>query len=190
MNSSFEFITFLQYENKALKAENSKLRSGQAFLDLKEYYRKELAARDRLIEKLKRELAEAHAETVTVRKYWNEIVDDVDAERKRAVLKAQRETEKMEKCFLTEKQKNEELQERLKEERRQKYEMGMELEELKGLNQKLTAQVNRDFENSSIPSSLQGPGRKKITNSREKTGRKPGGQPGHKGARRKKTYTR
>lgn len=186
MNSSFEFITFLQYENKALKAENSKLKSGQAFLDLKEYYRKELAAKDRLIEKLKRELAEAHAETVTVRKYWNEIVDDVDAERKRAVLKAQRETEKMEKCFLEEKQKNEELQDKLKEERRQKYEMGMELEELKGLNQKLTAQVNRDFENSSIPSSLQGLGRKKITNGREKTGRKPGGQPGHKGARRKK----
>ena len=186
MNHSFEFITSLQYENKALKAENRKLKSGQAFLELEAYYKKELAKMKRLVEKLKRELAKSHAETVTVRKYWSEIFDDVDAERKKAVMEARRETKKMEERFLAEKQKNECLQEKIKEERREKYEMGMALEELKGQNQKLTAQVNRDFENSSIPSSLQGPGRKKITNSREKTGRKPGGQPGHKGACRKK----
>ena len=46
---------------------------------------------------------------------------------------------------------------------------------------KLTAQINKDFENSSLPSSLQGPRKKKIPNSRVRTGRKPGGQPGHKG---------
>ena len=43
----------------------------------------------------------------------------------------------------------------------------------------------RDYENSSIPSS-QKPNGKKITNNREKTGKKPGGQPGHKGHARKK----
>lgn len=63
--------------------------------------------------------------------------------------------------------------------RREFYRVGAELEEEKGLNQKLTAQVNLDFENSSIPSSQQKPGRKKIPNSRVKTDRKPGGQPGH-----------
>ena len=61
------------------------------------------------------------------------------------------------------------------------YKIGTELEKEKGKNQKLTAQVNKDFENSSIPSSLQGPGRKKIPNGRIKTGKKRGGQPGHKG---------
>jgi hypothetical protein len=50
-----------------------------------------------------------------------------------------------------------------------------ELEEQKGTNRKLKAQINRDYENSSIPSS-QKPN--PITNNREKTGRKPGGQPG------------
>lgn len=186
MNYPFEIITALQYENKALKAENRKLKSGQAFLELKEYYKKEMAAKDRLIRELKQELARSHAETVNVRRYWNEVLDDLDAERKKDVSKAKQETKKMEACFLEERRKNEKLQEKLKEERRQKYEMGMELEELKGLNRKLTAQVNKDFENSSIPSSLQGPGRKKISNSREKTGRKPGGQLGHKGAGRKR----
>lgn len=48
---------------------------------------------------------------------------------------------------------------------------------------KLTAQMNRDHENSSIPSSGERfP--KKIKNSRIKTDRKPGGQPGHPGHKR------
>lgn len=49
----------------------------------------------------------------------------------------------------------------------------------------MRAQINRDYENSSIPSS-KALNRKKISNSREKSGRKPGGQPGHKGHGRKK----
>ena len=44
----------------------------------------------------------------------------------------------------------------------------------------MIAQINRDFSNSSIPSS-QCVNRKKISNSREKSGKKPGGQPGHEG---------
>ncbi len=55
-----------------------------------------------------------------------------------------------------------------------------EIEELKGLLKKMTAQINRDFSNSSIPSS-QCVNRKKISNSREKSGKKPGGQNGHTG---------
>ncbi len=43
---------------------------------------------------------------------------------------------------------------------------------------KLTAQVNHNYENSSLPSS-KCIDRKKITNNREKTGKKPGAQPGH-----------
>lgn len=47
----------------------------------------------------------------------------------------------------------------------------------------LKIQMNRDYENSSIPSS-QKPFHKKIKNSREKTDRKPGAQAGHPGYRR------
>ena len=74
---------------------------------------------------------------------------------------------------------------KVKELQHQFYETAVRLEEEQGKNLKLRAQINRDYENSSIPSSktLR---KKKITNSREKTGRKPGGQPGHKGHCRKK----
>lgn len=56
--------------------------------------------------------------------------------------------------------------------------------ELEASNGKLNAQINKDYENSSIPSS-QKPFHKKISNNREITGRKPGAQPGHEGHRRK-----
>ena len=49
---------------------------------------------------------------------------------------------------------------------------------------KMSAQLHRDYTNSSIPSSKE-ENHKKIANSREETNRLPGGQKGHKGARRK-----
>jgi len=58
-----------------------------------------------------------------------------------------------------------------------------QLQEARDSIAKLKAQLNRDYENSSIPSS-QKPFHKKIRNSRERTDRKAGGQPGHAGFRR------
>ncbi len=75
--------------------------------------------------------------------------------------------------------------EKAKEFRLKFYETATQLEEEQGKNLKLHAQINRDYENSSIPSSKT-IRQKKIANSRKKTGRKPGGQPGHKGHGRKK----
>lgn len=57
-------------------------------------------------------------------------------------------------------------------------------EDLEGKVLKMEAQIKRDFKTSSKPSS-QCPNRAPIQNGREKTGRKQGGQPGHKGHGRK-----
>ena len=79
----------------------------------------------------------------------------------------------------------EQMHEKYLEQLHLRYAAESALEEEKGKNQKLRAQLNRDYENSSIPSS-KSLRPKKVANSREKTGRKPGAQPGHKGHCRKK----
>ena len=79
----------------------------------------------------------------------------------------------------------EQMHEKYLEQLHLRYAAESALEEEKGKNQKLRAQLNRDYENSSIPSS-KSLRPKKVANSREKTGRKPGAQPWHKGHCRKK----
>lgn len=98
------------------------------------------------------------------------------------------ELKKMEKRALDAEKQRDDALDKAKEIRLQYYETAAELEEERGKNLKLRAQINRDYKNSSIPSS-KSIKRKKIANSREKTGRKPGGQPGHPGHRKKKTGT-
>lgn len=80
----------------------------------------------------------------------------------------------MEKRALrTEKQRDDALG-KVKKLRLKFHETSIQLEEEHGKVLKLHAQMNRDHENSPIPSSKTiRP--KKIPNSREKTGRKPGG---------------
>ena len=98
------------------------------------------------------------------------------------------ELKKMEKRALDAEKQRDDALDKAKEIRLQYYETAAELEEERGKNLKLRAQINRDYKNSSIPSS-KSIKRKKIANSREKSGRKPGGQPGHPGHHRKKTGT-
>lgn len=98
------------------------------------------------------------------------------------------EQKKMEKRALDAEKQRDDALDKAKEIRLQYYETAAELEEERWKNLKLRAQINRDYKNSSIPSS-KSIKRKKIANSRKKTGRKPGGQPGHPGHRRKKTGT-
>ncbi|MFR9102072.1 MAG: hypothetical protein ACLVJ3_04340 [Coprococcus phoceensis] len=73
----------------------------------------------------------------------------------------------MEKRVLFAQKQRDDALDKVKELRLQFYKTAARLEEEQGKNLKLRAQINRDYENSSIPSSkvLR---RKKITNSREK----------------------
>lgn len=59
-----------------------------------------------------------------------------------------------------------------------------EIEALTNEKKKLEIRLNMNSTNSSKPSSTDTPEHKKIQNSRKKTGRKPGGQPGHEGHKR------
>ena len=186
MKTASDYIWYLKFKITNLEKELDAYRSGNKIKKLRHDYEAVIQEKDREIRKWKKEAARAHAQAATVRKYWSEIFDDLEREKKRETQKAMAGTRRMEQRTLAAGKKNKELEEKIKEGRREKYAFGEELEKALGLNQKLTAQVNKDFTNSSIPSSMQGAGRKKTVNSRVPPGKRRGAQPGHKGAGKKK----
>lgn len=185
MNRSFEYISNLQYRLKAADAEIAALKSDKKYIQMEAYYMSIIRKQESRIKALEMEVARAHAETVTVRNYWFDVADDIEHEKQKEMKKAERALNNMKKRLLkVEKQKDDAL-DKITEQRREIYRLGTELEKEKGKNQKLTAQLNRNYENSSVPSSMTRK-KKKIANSREKSGRKQGAQIGHKGYGRKK----
>nr|WP_294529692.1 DUF6444 domain-containing protein [uncultured Blautia sp.] len=179
MPDTYDHIT-LMCRLKAAQRRNKELESGERYIQLEELHQKGYNVYEHKIEKLKKELADAHKETIRVRNYWLQVLEDMLREFEKAQKRSAQELRKMEiRALNAEKQRDDAL-DKAAVFRNQFYEAASRLEEEQGKNLKLQAQINRDYENSSIPSS-KAVRRKKITNNREKTGRKPGGQPGHKG---------
>ena len=111
-------------------------------------------------------------------------MDNLEKEHQKEVKRLLTEIKYLKKENLKLAAQRDEAKDKYRERNSEYYAIASEL--LDEHEKKLTALINHDFENSSIPSFLQKAGRKKIPNSREKTGRKPGAQPGHKGHCRKK----
>ena len=184
MNNNFEYITNLQYKVKSLTDQVKSFESGEKYATMYSKCKNQLSAKDREITKLKSELAQAHSQIVTARKNWMQVLEDMENEHVKQLQKKDNKIDKLEKRVFKTEGMLDLAKDNLREKNIELYKVLTELEEEKGRNQKLKAQINRDYENSSIPSSLK-PNHKKINNNREKTDKKPGGQPGHKGHKRK-----
>ena len=183
MSQVSEYIWYLKFQISVKDRQLEAYRNGHKYTSLKKDYEAVCNKLRKQVHELEIELSRAHAETVTVRKNWSEIFDDMETEHRKEMESLQRALLAMENRALQAEGMVDELKDKLTAERREKYEIGGQLEAADGIIRKLTAQVNKDFSNSSIPSSLQGAGRKKIPNTREKTGRSRGGQKGHPGHR-------
>jgi hypothetical protein len=177
-NQAYEVLSSYQYRVKSLTFQLNAFRTGKKYLEMKDDIITQLTVKDREIMHLKAELANAHAETVTVRQYWSQVFDDIEKSYEKELSKKNTE-------ILNLKKDNLELHKKLDEESDKRravlselYQVRTALEDEQGKTQKLLAQMARDYENSSKPSS-QSPNHAKITNNREKSGRRPGGQPGH-----------
>ena len=178
-----EKIWYLELRIKGLEKQLDGFKSEKAYVDLKKKYKAIIREKDARIRKLEKELAKAHAQIVTNRKNWFEVSEDVEKEHRKEIREKDRKISDLQDRVIDVQRQRDDALDKRQEEKEAKEKLQEQLEEEQGKNQKLTAQVNKDFQNSSIPSSQQGPGRKKIPNSRETTGRKPGGQPGHEGHR-------
>lgn len=182
----FEQLSALRLRLRALEKLAEDFKSGEKYRKMEEEYKGLVRFHNKEIKRLEYELSKAHSETVTVRRYWGEVMDDLDQEHRGEMEKLRAVIRRLEGRILALERERDEAKDKLRERTVQYYAVSEELEEEKEKNKKLTAQVNKDFENSSLPSSLQKAGRKKIPNSRVRSGKKPGGQPGHEGHRRRR----
>lgn len=185
MNTSFEYITSLEYRLKAAVTKVMAFESGEKYIQMKAEYLKELRHLERVVKGLEAALTTAHSDIVTIRNQWFEAFEDQQKDYDRKLSLLRNRNKQLEKRALNAECQRDELRGKVTEQRQELYALKTELEDEKGKNLKLKAQMNRDYENSSIPSS-KSIKNKKISNSREKSGKNPGGQPGHKGHCRKK----
>lgn len=183
MNGLSERLWYLELQNKALKKQLASFKSGNAYATLRKEYESIIRGKDRKISKLETELSKAHAQVIDNRNHWFSVYEDVEKEAQAAIQSKDKEIERLEKRAIKAEKQRDDALESAGQWRRKYYELSGQTQDLEGLVKKLTAQVNKDFGNSSLPSSSQGPERKKIPNTRTETGRKRGGQKGHEGHR-------
>lgn len=185
MSSSWEIITTLQYRLKAAHQELDAFYSGEKYVRMEEQRLAQVRALECKVAKLEASVAKEHSHAITIRNQWFEIFEQLQKECDRKVAEAEKKAALMEKRAIRAERQRDDALNKVTLRRQELYKVKTELDDEKQRIQKLTAQINRNYENSSIPSS-KAITRKKISNSREKTGKKPGGQPGHKGHCRKR----
>lgn len=80
MFGRFEYITNLQYKVKSLEAQVHEFQSGEKYRKMYSNFQKQHAEKDHEIENLKHKLTAAHCQTVTVRKNWLQVIEDLEKE--------------------------------------------------------------------------------------------------------------
>lgn len=169
MPDTYDYITLL-YRLKAAQTRIKELESGERYIHLQELHQKEYMAYERKLRRLTQDLAAAHRETIRVRNYWFQVLEDMQRELEQAKRKAEQELKKMEKRALDAEKQRDDALDKAKEIRLQYYETAAELEEERGKNLKLRAQINRDYENSAIPSSKSSNGKRSQTAGKKQDG--------------------
>ena len=178
MGISFE-LSDLRIRVRSLEKEIEAFRNGEEYQKLEEKHRKEIHQMENERRKLTEELSKSRRCEEKNQRMWEACFASYEKESEKRIQKEQRKQESLRKDIERQNSRQKELKAENSLQKETIKEMKRQLEEKDEIIKKLQAQINRDFENSSIPSSCQGAGRKKIPNTREKSGKKPGAQPGH-----------
>lgn len=164
---------------KAVRRELADFRSGEAYQKLRRDYGGIIRSQKREMEKLRRERDEFSFTRKGITRQWTQVMDDMGREHEKEVKKLKKTIAELMDIIASLTNQNTELNEQKKELLHQYYETAPQLEGARDLIVRLKAQASHNYENSSLPSP-KCIKRKKITNNREKTEKKPGGQPSHK----------
>ena len=153
MGNSFETITVLQYRLKAAQEELAAFQSGEKYIRMEKQHLTQVRALERRIAKLEAAVAKEHSHAITIRNQWFEIFEQLQKECDRMVAEAVKKADMMEKRAIRAEKQRDIALEKVTSQRRELYKVKTELDDEKQKVQKLTAQINRNYENSSIPSS-------------------------------------
>lgn len=178
MSISFE-LSNLRIRVRSLEKEVESFRNGEAYQKLEEKHRKEIHQMEIELRKLTEELSKSRRCEEKNQRMWEACFANYEKESAKRIQKEQQKQETLRKDIEKQNSRQKELKAENSQQKETIKALKKQLEEKDEIIKKLLAQINRDFENSSIPSSCQGAGRKKIPNTREKSGKKPGAQPEH-----------
>lgn len=87
MNNNFEYITNLQYKVKSLTDQVRAFESEEKYVVMHSEFKMKLCTKEKEITKLKYELAGAHRQTITARKNWMQVFEDMEDEHKKELQK-------------------------------------------------------------------------------------------------------
>ena len=76
MSDLYDYIT-LMCRLKAAQTKNKELESGERYVRLKELHQKDCRDYEHKILKLQKEVEDAHKETIRVRNYWFQVLEDM-----------------------------------------------------------------------------------------------------------------
>lgn len=184
-NKAFFSMTAQQYELQRLTRKVASLESGAEIVKLKKEKTKLLNYYEKIIKKLKKELEISHAETVKVCRIWFEVFEDLEREKQKIIEKMEKKIKELEKKNIEMARQRDDALDKLRESKKAEYEAKTALQEAQDKIEALNIRINKDYTNSSKPSS-QNPNHKKICNGRVKSGKNPGAQKNHEHHPRKR----
>lgn len=181
MDPLFSKLTTLQYQNRAMRQELEAFRNGERYKKLQADHHKVVAGYIRENSRLKKELAKAHAETVTVRDIWfGECSRNWEEYRAELDRKEQEIRKLNDKNWELLKESDDRIAAIVGGYEGQLAEKDAIIKELQNRLAHAEALLNRDGSNTGTPTSQTPANKNKvIPNSRRSSGRKKGGQPGH-----------
>ena len=163
----------LQYQNKALRRELEAFRNGKRYKKLQADYHKVIAGYIKEISQLKKELAQAHAATVTVRDIWFEECDsDWEKDREELDRKAREIQKLMDKNWELLKASDDRVASIIEDYEEQLAGKDAVIKELTNKLAHTEALLNRDGSNTGTPTSQTPINKNKvIPNSRHSSGK-------------------
>lgn len=185
MRTDFEYLSCLQYQNKALREKVESFESGEEYRKMAEANRRLRRYYDRQVKEKDKEISSLRREAKKNLDGWFMVFEDVQEECRRKLEEKEAQIEHLHDIIREKDGSIAGLREKLKEKSEEIVLERRKLADEQEKNHKLKGELKENFQNSSIPSS-RSRFRPAVPNNREKTDRKPGGQPGHEGHRRRK----